>query len=573
MARSIILVIVLNLTIAYTKAQSSNNENTGINEYLKKVRGIDDLIHNRDRTVVANQWREIISINPTDGEMWYRYGESLYLNNEPLKAVGAFKNAMRIGAVSIAPPDCAYYIAKCYAKQKDENQALNWLQRSFDMGYRYLSAPPKDSVFFPYVNSERFKTIIGIPIHEFKTRDEGWRFDLQLMVREIRRKRIDPYKSISKERLDSVANVLYTKIPSLTDIQVTLELMKIMRLVNDGHTMIYAFYERPELLKNLPFNMFFFKEGLYITEADVRYKDLLGCEITAFDDKTIPEIMQGMDPILNRDNECGPKVMGIFRMRTLPLLYGLGLIKSPDQVTITVKDTSRNTRKITISADSPIPTRKLWDKLPDSWTSYYAAKNLTPPGYLQKQFEPYWFQYLKNKQTVYFQYNRISSEDIPFEHFCDSLFDFIYSNQVDRLVIDLRLNNGGNTRLVPYLLDKIIASAKINRAGHLFVITGRRTFSAAQNFASLAERFTQTVFIGEPTGSSPNFIGEENPFELPYSKLMANVSDQYWQSSWPSDTREWTTPFFYIEPSFKDFAAGRDPDLEAILSYGALEKQ
>jgi len=571
MARSIILVIVLNLTIACTKAQSSNSENIDINEYLTKVRGIDNLIHRRDWNAAANQWHEIISINPTDGEMWYRYGESLYLNNEPLKAVDAFKNAMRIGAVSIAPPDCAYYIAKCYAKQKDEAQALNWLQKSFDMGYRYLSAPARDSIFFPYVNSERFKNIIGIPLYEFKTREEGWRFDLQLLVREIKRRRIDPYKSTSKERLDSIVNDVYMKIPALTDLQVTLEFMKIMRLINDGHTMIYAFYERPELLKNLPFNMFFFKEGLYITEADVRYKDLLGWEITALDDKSIPEIMQGMDPILNRDNERGPKVMGLFRMRTLPLLYGLGLIKSPDQVTLTVKDTVGNIRKITVVADSPIPTRKLWDKLPATWTSYYAAKNQTPPGYLQKQFDPYWFECLKNKQTVYFQYNRVSSEGIPFEHFCDSLFDFINNNQVNRIVIDLRLNNGGNTRLLPYLLDKIIATTKINRAGHLFVITGRRTFSAAQNFASLMERFTQAVFIGEPTGSSPNFIGEEMPFELPYSKLMANVSDQYWQSSWPSDTREWTTPFFYIEPSFKDFAAGRDPDMEAILASDAPE--
>ncbi len=566
MTRSIILAIVLNLTIVYTKAQSSSTENTGINEYLEKVRGIDNLIHRQDWKAVSNQWQEIISINPTDGEMWYRYGESLYLSNEPLKAVDAFKNAMRIGAVSISAADCAYYIAKWYAKQNDEGQALNWLQKSFSMGYRYLSVPPKDSVFFPYVNSERFKTIVGIPFREFKTRDEGWRFDLQLLVREVKRRRIDPYKSISKERLDSIVNALYTKIPSLGDIQITLEFIKIMRLVNDAHTMIYAFYERPELLKNLPFNMFFFKEGLYITEADIRYKDLLGCEIIALDDKSIPEIMQGIAPILNRDNEMGPKVMGVFRMRTLPLLYGLGLIKSPDKVTITVKDTIGNTRKITIAADCPIPTRKLWDKLPGSWISYYAAKNETPPGYLQKQFEPYWFEYLKNKQTVYFQYNRISSEGIPFEHFCDSLFDFINSNQVNRLVIDVRLNNGGNTRLVPYLLNKIIASTKINQPGHLFVITGRRTFSAAQNFTSLVERFTPAVFIGEPTGSSPNFIGEEMPFELPYSKLMANVSDQYWQSSWPSDTRKWTTPFFYIEPSFKDFAAGRDPDLEAILS-------
>jgi len=570
MDRSIILIIVLNLTIVNTKAQNVNTQNIGINEYLNKVRSIDKLVQNHDWNALANQCQEIITLNSTDGKMWYRYGESLYFNNEPRKAIEAFKNAMRIGAVAISPADCSYYIAKCYAKERDESKALDWLQKSFDIGYRYLQTPPKDSVFFPYINRDRFKDIVGIPLHEFKTRDEGWRFDLQLLAREIKRRRVNPYKSISEKRLDSVVNVLNKKIPVLSDIQITLKFMKLMHLINDGHTMIYAFYERPELLKNLPFDMFFFREGLYITEADTRYKDLLGCEILALDDKSIPEIMEGMDQILNRDNESGPKVMGVFRMRTLPLLYGLGLIKSPDQVTITIKDTSGNTRKVNIAADCPIPTRKLWDKLPDSWASYFGAKNQNPPAYLKNQFVPYWFEHIDKKQTIYFQYNRVSSEGIPFEHFCDSLFDFINANnKVDRLVLDLRLNNGGNTRLLPYLLGKIIASTKINKPGHLFVITGRRTFSAAQNFCGLLERFTQSVFIGEPTGSSPNFIGEEMPFELPYSKLMANVSDQYWQSSWPSDTREWTTPFFYIEPSFKDFADGRDPDLEAILASEA----
>jgi hypothetical protein len=34
-------------------------------------------------------------------------------------------------------------------------------------------------------------------------------------------------------------------------------------------------------------------------------------------------------------------------------------------------------------------------------------------------------------------------------------------------------------------------------------------------------------------------VGEEAPLTLPYSKVMANVSHLFWQSSWPQEQRIW----------------------------------
>ena len=53
---------------------------------------------------------------------------------------------------------------------------------------------------------------------------------------------------------------------------------------------------------------------------------------------------------------------------------------------------------------------------------------------------------------------------------------------------------------------------------------------------------TPARFVGEPTGSSPNFVGETVPFRLPYSGFTVNVSDLYWQTSWPMDHRTWIPP-------------------------------
>jgi hypothetical protein len=121
--------------------------------------------------------------------------------------------------------------------------------------------------------------------------------------------------------------------------------------------------------------------------------------------------------------------------------------------------------------------------------------------------------------------------------------------------------------LLPPFINALIKNEKINKRGNLFVITGRRTFSAAQNLSTFLERQTAAIFVGEPTGSSPNFVGEEDFITLPYSKVNVNVSDLFWQSSWPGDKRTWIAPTLYIPPTFKAYSANRDAALEAIVNW------
>ena len=167
---------------------------------------------------------------------------------------------------------------------------------------------------------------------------------------------------------------------------------------------------------------------------------------------------------------------------------------------------------------------------------------------------------------VYLQWNAVVNDKAEsLRQFTDRLFKYINDNDIDKLVIDLRWNNGGNTMLVPHFINSIIRNDKINQRGNLFVITGRRTFSAAQNLATYLEQRTNSIFVGEPTGSNPNFVGEEDFITLPYSQLAMNVSDLFWQSSWPGDHRKWIAPSVYTPPTFKAYNENRDESLEAIL--------
>jgi hypothetical protein len=118
-----------------------------------------------------------------------------------------------------------------------------------------------------------------------------------------------------------------------------------------------------------------------------------------------------------------------------------------------------------------------------------------------------------------------------------------------------------------------LARPKLNQQGHFFLITGRNTFSAAQNFTTDLVRNANPILVGEPTGSSPNFIGETIRLELPYSKAQCSISDLYWQRSWPMDHRAWLAPQLPAPPVFALYKENRDPAMEAIRAFLAADKR
>ena len=108
---------------------------------------------------------------------------------------------------------------------------------------------------------------------------------------------------------------------------------------------------------------------------------------------------------------------------------------------------------------------------------------------------------------------------------------------------------------------------RVNRWGGLVVIIGRITFSAAMNLVVDLERHTRAFFVGEPTGSSPNHYGENGDVLLPRNPLRGSVSTLWWQSSEPNDDRPWVAPDIPARPSAADYAANRDPAVDACLAY------
>jgi hypothetical protein len=262
--------------------------------------------------------------------------------------------------------------------------------------------------------------------------------------------------------------------------------------------------------------------------------------------------------------------LGLFSsydLRRTPLLYGLGILPNSEAMPLVLRDRAGTEQRLVLVPDNRAPD--IWDRLPDDWARLVDAQDLQIPLHLQYPNTAYWMTPLRRIRAIYFQWNRVREEpDHSWEAFLSEVFEAVESPEIDRLIIDIRWNNGGNTFLVPPLLERVVRS-EVNRKEQLFVVIGPRTFSAGQNAATLLERFTRAIFVGEPTGSSPNFIGETVKITLPYSRIAVSISDLFHQTSWPSDHRIWIAPTIYAPLTFQAYAAHRDPALEAIESFSA----
>ena len=110
-----------------------------------------------------------------------------------------------------------------------------------------------------------------------------------------------------------------------------------------------------------------------------------------------------------------------------------------------------------------------------------------------------------------------------------------------------------------------LLKSRFDEPGKLWILMGRRTWSAAQFLLCDLESWTGAKFAGEPSASRGNHYGDSRKITLPNSKVTVRVSTLYWQKWDPRDTRKWIEPDRKVELDFASYRDGRDPVLEAVL--------
>ncbi len=498
-------------------------------------------------------WTQVVNSNPTVADYWFQLGVCKFEQTKYLEAIPDFQKADDLGvAYRWAMP---YRIARCYARAGDKEDALKWIKRAIDLGYRYLSFIAGNDDFKDLRSEPRFQRLTATEDLSQLDRNAGWRYDLHLYASELMRRLYDPYRKVSKKEFDGFVAALNREIPRLTDNQVAARMHVLAAKMGDGHTNL-----RIPTTKCLPINFYFFREGPYIISAAPGYADLVGAKVLRFENLSPDAAFKIVEPLIPRDNamtllDRAPKFL-----RCLPITNGIGMTSTDKEMSITIQDAGGVERTVRVPG---------MDTANES--DWVHARNLSAnplPLTFSHREKNYWFQYLSDQKLVYFQYNEVADQEPEaMGQFCGRMFKFIDDNDVQALVIDLRWNGGGNNFLNKPLIGGLIRCTKLNKPGKIFTVIGRSTFSAAMCCAAQIESATPSIFVGEPTGSSPNFVGEAPSVDLPFSKLSGAISDLYWQNSVAMDYRIWIPPTLYAPPSWELYKQNRDPALEAIQEY------
>jgi hypothetical protein len=147
------------------------------------------------------------------------------------------------------------------------------------------------------------------------------------------------------------------------------------------------------------------------------------------------------------------------------------------------------------------------------------------------------------------------------------LFEFLDDHPVERLVIDLRQNGGGDFFMGrKHLIKPIVERPAINQKGKLFVLIGRQTFSAAMVNAIDFRKETNATLVGEPIGERPNSYSENDEMTLPSSRLVVSYSTRYYQ--FLEQDVPAVMPDQRVDPSWEAYKSGRDPAMDWVLAAG-----
>ncbi len=396
---------------------------------------------------------------------------------------------------------------------------------------------------------------------------EQWQEDLRFLQSTVHKEYSFLFKKTTAADFDKAVEELNLAIPTLQEHEIMVGLARIVASFKYGHTVL-GYREGIVKYHQLPIVLYHYSDGIYLQGVGKEYREILGAKLLKIEGKPIEEVLKLMYPVIPAENEQFVKAYGI-RYLTFPeFLHAQGVMDELKQnVSFTLEKDGRTFEHTLTAVPSERFPRQYGMVVPsEDWLE--SRDQGSTPLYLKNLDKKYYYEYLPDSKTVYVRQSQVQDEkgeDIP--AFYAKVFDFIENNEVDKLILDVRLNGGGNNYKNKPVVTGIIKTDKINKPGKFMVIIGRRTFSACQNLVNELSNYTNAIFVGEPTAENINFYGDNRAVQLPNSKINAYLSFAWWQDKPQWENGPWLAPHIAVDMSFEQYQSNQDPVLEAALDF------
>lgn len=396
-------------------------------------------------------------------------------------------------------------------------------------------------------------------------RESRWREDFQFLAKGLSAKgtTLDMQRGFStrgqkdfgklypKETFDAEISALSSEVSTLPDSEVVLRLMRLMASAHVAHNIVRiplsnGFFNR------LPIEFSWYSDGLAVTAASTDQVAALGTRVVKFGSMTPEELLTAVTPYISHESDTWLRAEASGFIRWGAVLRHLNLLDSERHLVLTLEKPGGTPFTISVPvADPRVTTETLAQGL-----HMAAPLALSHPG------EYYWDQYLPDSQALYIQYNACANAPkLPFKDFAKQALTEIDARAAKKVVIDLRANGGGDSRVISPL-EKGLA-ARLKAIEHVYVLIGPSTFSSAVDNAAELRRSLKAILVGAEAGQGAGGYGEVKLLTLPNSKLIVQYTTKFFGAGKELDA---LVPDLKAPRKLTDALAGRDTALEAALA-------
>ena len=362
----------------------------------------------------------------------------------------------------------------------------------------------------------------------------NWNNDLTHLANEVPKLHPNPYHTTARETYVAEIEQLRKRAPELAPHEVIVDMARIVALLGDGHTRLtlpldpaagfFQGHSKTDPPKDPSLTFHAIPQRFTIEDDGLFTPD--GRRVKRIGRMSAAEAIAAVLPVAHGDNEWQKRQVAAGYLSLPEVLHARGVIAALDDVPLELEDVGTGFRPS--DGLKPVSTSEPWS-------------------------------YRVQGDAMIFDFNEVANgKTETLAQFAARLFEAVETQPVNKLIVDLRNNYGGNNSLNRPVLHGILRSRKLRQPGSLFVLVGRRTFSAAMMLVTDLELHTHAIFLGEPTGGSPNGYGDSRKVKLPDSGLTVRVSTLYWQKSDPRDKRA------TLEPHVRT----RDPLAVALDYFG-----
>lgn len=339
-----------------------------------------------------------------------------------------------------------------------------------------------------------------------------------------------------------------------------IQLHKLFSFIHDGHTAVLSLGMQAEpFTLRTPVLVRLFADGLYVVEAKDEALPLLGGRVVSVNGTPVEQVLRAYVDGAQGDNSAFAVRWSSFLFAFPGWLHGLGFADGDYHSPITMDVMTRSGDTVSAALRpraganiGRVPVKRKLSVV-EEMSNSSSSRNFV------------WTH--RDRKAVYISLDAMAdTETKSFTEFTAEAQAALADTGIERVILDLRRNGGGNNML-PEPLRRSLVKSRFNRPGGIIVLISPNTFSAAMNFATRLERETNALFVGEPTGGRPNHFGDAKLLRGSATGVEYLISTLRWQDSMPFDDRIWLLPDIPASPSFEDYLLGRDTALDAAFSY------